>query len=257
MIDMRSIFTHQDYDNVVTHFESNFSPNELNCDEYWTSFMNIHKDISNNKCPICEEELNEFPNNYNSPTIDHFRPKADNMYPKLRCEPANYLLMCSLCNSTYKQDEFPLVDDTQRVSDAKTMAEVSQEEPLLLNPAYQNPLDFFELVFRKTQQGGILELKRKNDVSKDSYEYQICENTIKLFGLGYCNKYEHPNEKVKSCRIDILSKHYRSFIKLAEIIDSNNRFEFALFIKDAKNKFDELKKYGFFVFLMKKQFTII
>lgn len=259
MIDMRQIFSHQDYTSTVSIFKTKFAQDQLNCDEYWTSFMGVHKDISNSKCPICEEELSEYPNKHNSPTIDHFRPKADNMYPKLRCEPENYLLMCSLCNSTYKEDKFPLLDEDKRATEANVLADTNDEMPLLINPAYQNPLDYFELAFRRTHQGGILELKRNSNKipkNKDSYEYKICETTIKLFGLGYCNTYEHPNENTKNCRIDILTKHYKSFIKLAEIMQNKDRKGLALFMKDSKNKFEELEKYGFFKFIIKEQFTI-
>lgn len=256
MIDMRGVFSHPKYSQVASDFKNKFSSNELNCDEYWTSFMDVHKNTSNNKCPICEQELSEFTNKINSPTIDHFRPKADNKYPKLKCTPENYLLMCSLCNSAYKGDEFPLFDESIRATEAKTLSETTEEKPLLLNPAFQNPLDFFELIFKITPQGGILELKRNPIISKDSYEYKICETTVKLFGLGYCSKYPHPNDRVKSCRIGILTEHYKTFIELARIIKDGNQKEFALFRKNSENRFKELQKYGFFKFILEKQFII-
>jgi len=244
MIDMRSYFTHRAYPCVVEKFKALFDETKLNCDDYWFAFTDLQRRISNNKCPICEVELSEYPNKTNTATLDHFKPKADNMYPLLKCEPKNYILMCSLCNSTYKKDTFPLLD----------------EKPLLFNPTENDPLDFFELAFRYSDKGGILELKRKAEISKDSYEYKVCERMIKMFGLGYCHKDIHPNDKpteeVKECRIDILTKHYGTFIELAKAKkNKENKKSLALFLRD-KNRINELKKYGFYKFIIKNQFTI-
>ncbi|HIP12581.1 MAG TPA: hypothetical protein EYG73_07675 [Arcobacter sp.] len=237
MIDMRGYFTHRAYPCVVDKFKKSFDESQLNCDDYWFSFTDLQRKISNNKCPICEVELSGYPNKTNTATLDHFKPKAQNMYPQLKCEPKNYILMCSLCNSTYKEDKFPLLD----------------ERPLLFNPTEEDPLDFFELAFRYSGQGGILELKRESNISKGSYTYKRCEAMIKMFGLGYCDKDIHPNDEVKKCRIDILTKHYGMFIELAKARSSKKSL--AHFFKD-KNRVNELKKYGFFRFIMKEQFSI-
>jgi len=241
MIDMRSYFTHKDYIYIVDKFNTSFDEDKLNCDDYWYIFTDLQKKISNNKCPICEVELSKHPNKPNTATLDHFRPKAENMYPHLKCTPTNYILMCSLCNSTYKKDKFPMLG----------------EKPLLFNPTEEDPLDFFELVFRYSDRGGILELKRRNDIPKDSDKYKICETMIKIFGLGYCYKDIHPNDnpnkEVKECRIDILTEHYTTFIELAKA--RSDKKSLALFFKN-KNRINKLKKYGFFRFIMKNQFSI-
>ena len=240
MIDMRRYFTHKAYPCMVDKFNVSFDKTKLDCDDYWFTFTDLQRKISNNRCPICEVALSEYPNKTNTATLDHFRPKADNLYPHLRCEPKNYILMCSLCNSTYKKDTFPLNHNQQ---------------PLLFNPTEENPLDFFELAFReKTPIGGLLELKRKSDISKDSHQYKICETMIKMFGLGYCEKYTHPSNEVKQCRVEILTQHYNTFIELARATSKSKR-DLALFFRD-KNRITELKKYGFFNFIMKNQFTI-
>lgn len=245
MIDMGEIFTHSDYPDIIDKF------NASSCD--WSLFQDLHKNISNNKCPICEVELSGRVKSFDSATIDHFRPKASNMYIKLRCEPRNYILMCRLCNENYKKSNFPLLDESKRAYGATSMNGVQHEEPLLFNPAEENPIDFFELAFRVTAQGGILELKRKPSILKGSYEYKRCETMIKLFDLGYCHKNVNSSNQVKGCRIDILAKHYKTFIGLAK--SSSNKKTLFLFLKD-KNRIDELKKYGFFGFIMKKQFVI-
>ena len=243
MIDMRDSFTHNEYLNSVDNFKSSFDEKKLNCDDYWSIFTKLQIKISHNKCPICEVELVSIPNKTNTATLDHFKPKAEDKYPELKCEPKNYLLMCSLCNNTYKKDEFPLFES----------------KPLLFNPTKESPLDYFELAFRYSPKGGILELKRKPNISKDSHKYKVCEKMIKLFGLGYCHKDIHPNDKpnknTKECRVDILTKHYSTFIELAKAINSKNKKAYALILRN-KNKKKELEKYGFYNFIMQKQFTI-
>jgi hypothetical protein len=253
MIDMRGYFTHKDYQNTVSDFNTKFNNNE--CDAYWSIFTNIQKEISNNKCPICEVELTDIPNKTNTATLDHFRPKDANMYPSLKCQPENYILMCSLCNSTYKKNDFPLLDENKRAKNALIVINTDSEEPLLINPTEKNPLDFFELAFRITEKGGILELKRKKDIPKDDYKYKICETMLKTFGLGYCDKYSHPSEGTKTCRIDILTRHFTTFIEFAQEIKKADKKSLALFLQDT-NRIDELKKYGFYQFIIKKQFEI-
>ena len=241
---MQGIFSHSDYKGTVNQF------NHSDCD--WSLFQSLHKNVSNNKCPICEVELNNIPNNAYSATIDHFRPKAKDMYPYLKCDPDNYILMCSLCNSRYKKSQFPLIRETKR---AKTIKEIANEQPLLFNPAKEQALNFFELAFRQTPIGNILELKRKNNIPKGSYQYQRCEAMIRLFGLGYIHKNIHPDKEAKNLRVDILTAHYETFIELARAIKDNNKKSFSLILK-AKNRKKELEKYGFYHFLLNKQFCI-
>lgn len=260
MIDMRSLFSQHDYQSVVQKFK------ESSCD--WSVFQDIHKRISNNRCPICEVELNTKPNTPYSSTIDHFRPKAQGMYEGLKCEPRNYILMCGLCNERYKKSKFPLFDESKRAFNAKNIGDVQDEEPLLINPIEEDPLDFFELSFRQTDRGGILELKRnpqKIEKDKNDYAYQRTQEMIKLFGLGNCHKDIHPKEEVmiedtaisvQECRIDILTKHYTTFIELAKAVNDKNKKAFALIMSN-KNRKKEFEQYGFYQFIMKKQFRIL
>lgn len=254
MIDMSGIFSHVDYDETVVKFNDFKTPN-CNSDCDWTLFQNIHKNVSNNKCPICEVELVESPNHPYSATIDHFRPKASDMYPGLKCEPKNYILMCRLCNNKYKEAKFPLLDESKRATKAKTITDARLEQPLLFNPAEEKPLDFFELAFRITEVGNILELKRKPTIPKGSYHYRRSAEMIKLFGLGNVHKDIHPDEDSKALRLDVLRLHYETFIELAQAIKGNDKKGFTLILMD-ENRKEMLKKYGFFDFLMKEQFSI-
>jgi len=252
MIDMQGFFSHPEYADTVDKFNEYKLCEVSECQ--WSIFKKLHKDIAHNKCPFCETTLDTTALN-SSGTIDHFRPQAMDMYPDLKCEPKNYILMCHLCNTRYKASKFPLVDDSKRATQAKTREETEDEQPLLFNPAEENPLDFFELAFRQTEKGGILELTEKKNLCKDSYVYQRSEAMINLFGLGYVHKNIHPNEKTKQLRVDILTAHYETFIELAQAIHDGDKKSFAL-IMSKKNRAEELKKYGFFRFLLKKQFRI-
>ena len=60
--------------------------------------------------------------------IDHFRPRAT--YPDRTYEWSNYFWACSVCNSNYKRDRFPIDKDDQ---------------PLLINPMEEDPRDHLEL----------------------------------------------------------------------------------------------------------------
>ncbi|GAB6139278.1 hypothetical protein JCM14076_00070 [Methylosoma difficile] len=247
MIDMRGIFSHPDYEDTLNEFKNSACR--------WSIFQHLHKRVSNNKCPVCEVELVEIQNHDYSATIDHFRPKAAGMYPHLKCEPKNYILMCSLCNNRYKKAKFPLVDESKRATGAINLEDTKEEEPLLFNPAEEDPLYFFELAFVQTEVGNILELKKNKTILEDSYDYLRCEEMIKLFGLGYFNEDIHPNDKTKSLRLDVLTAHYEIFIQLAKAINDGDRKSIFLILSN-KNRKQMLEKYGFFQFLMKKQFSV-
>jgi uncharacterized protein (TIGR02646 family) len=68
------------------------------------------------RCMYCEDS--------EGTAIEHFWPKS--AYPERAFDWLNYLIACSLCNSNFKRDQFPL--DGAGV-------------PLLVNPAEEEPLD--------------------------------------------------------------------------------------------------------------------
>lgn len=253
MIDMQGVFTHIDYAETVERFEAYKLCEVSECD--WRVFKKLHKEVANNKCPFCEIELDMKGVIGSSGTIDHFRPQSSKMYPLLKCEPKNYILMCNLCNTRYKESKFPLVDESKRAVTATTIEETYDEQPLLFNPAEENPLDFFGLEFRQTEIGNILELQIKESIPEDSYDYQRSEAMITLFGLGFIHRVTHPDEETKKLRVDILTTHYETFIELAHAIHDGNKKAFALIMRD-ENRSEGLRKYGFFQFLLNKQFHI-
>lgn len=72
------------------------------------------------RCMYCEDSAGM--------AIEHFWPKAT--YPDRAFEWSNYLLACTICNSNFKRDQFPLDASGQ---------------PLLLNPAEEDPFDHLAL----------------------------------------------------------------------------------------------------------------
>lgn len=78
----------------------------------------------------------------------------------------NLLVSCSRCNRSYKQNFFPLANESKR---AKGPKEVVFEEPLLLNPCVDNPSE--HLVFIDT---GIVTFKEGSDKG---------EKSIDIYGL--------------------------------------------------------------------------
>jgi len=123
---------------------------------------------SNNKCAYCEATTKIV-----SPgDVEHFRPKSK--YWWLAYCYDNYLVSCSVCNSTFKGNKFPLLDElkaltgpaitaTSSKTDIDLMAKIlnpdpidnsgqslvdfintnHDERPLLLNPYFDNPSEYF------------------------------------------------------------------------------------------------------------------
>lgn len=80
--------------------------------------------------------------------IEHFRPKS--LYPDLTFAWSNYLLACSTCNSTSKKDKFAVIDAQGELQHLiYTGDEPFLGQPALINPRYENPLDFMRLEFRE------------------------------------------------------------------------------------------------------------
>ena len=245
---MENIETHPDFNLTNKSFEEEKNLNTNN--GYWTMFLNIHKTISKNRCPVCEELLDQKGIRETKSSIDHFRPKSgegtDPGYPFMEYEENNYIIMCQSCNNDYKKSFFPLEDNSPR---AITKEGIVDEKPLLIDLRKEDPLDFFELVFSdKFLPYPILELKRKKTILKSSSDYNRIKETIKLYGLGNCHKVV--DNKNMTCRHILLNTHYNNFIDLASAIKMKKDFTPIL---DAN---PELIAYGFFRFLINEQFEI-
>ncbi|MDQ7047150.1 MAG: hypothetical protein Q9M39_05845 [Sulfurovum sp.] len=254
---MNQINKHQDFEKVNSEFEEAKRDIYTDCasNKAWTKFTPIHKNISYNRCPICEQKLDMENERHTGSSIDHFRPKrnlANSKLPKdayafLECEENNYILMCKGCNDGYKESFFPLDNDFV----AKSIDDLVLEYPLLINPREEDPLDYFELVFTtKYLPLAILELKRKQDLGKGSYSYRKAEKTILFFGLGKCHKLEIEKNDNNLCRVITLNEHYEALYDLAKAIQEEK--DFSELLEDNP----KLIEYGFFRFLIEGQFRI-
>jgi len=245
MIDMSALYGHSDYQKALDSFNSSHCK--------WRSFQEVQMKVSKNRCPICEyifndsEIIRENKNGENLlvPTVDHYRPKNKKLYPFLKCDHKNYLLMCFDCNSLYKDSKFPLYNSTIR---ATNKDELINEKPLIVNPINDDIYELFILVFKERNKS-ILELKPK---ASSGYLYHKALKTIEIFGLGNCEEYRHLNDEVHNCRIELLVTHFGKFYELARIMKSSKKDEFKDEIKEKiKNSS------GFLQFIAREQFEII
>ena len=242
MIDMSALYEHDEYQDSLNNF------NISSCK--WSSFTTVHMKISKNRCPICEylfDENSEISrdnkngDNLLVPTIDHYRPKNKELYPFLKCDHKNYLLMCFECNSSYKKSKFPLYNSITRATNKN---ELINEKPLIVNPITDDVYELFILVFKQTNGKKILELKPKES---SGYLHDKALETIKVFGLGDCEIYKHTDENIHNCRIEVLISHFGKFYNFAKIMNSSKKEEFKEKIKNSS---------GFLQFIYREQFVV-
>ncbi len=79
-------------------------------------------------CAYCDREL---PGNDRG-DVEHFRPK--NIYWWLAYKFENYLLSCSVCNRSYKKNQFPILPPSVRVDYTKK-DQLDEENRALLDPS--------------------------------------------------------------------------------------------------------------------------
>ena len=246
MIDMSTLYEHDDYEIALERFHTS--------DCKWSSFVDVHIKVSKNRCPICESPLDgsvtRLSNSGNiviiDATVDHYRPQK--YYSFLKCTHENYLLMCSECNNIYKGSQFPLHSSTPiRATEEEN---IKDEKPLIVNPIYDDLLELFILVFRRSGEELLLELKAK---STTGYLYEKALETIRLFGLGDCEINRHQNESVYSCRINVLQSHFGVFYEFAKALNEGNREKALLELRANKDIFEN---YGFYEFIKRNQFVV-
>jgi len=116
----------------------------------------VLKKSQHDKCFLCESKVTHI----SSGDVEHFRPKGgyrqsvkDKLqkpgYFWLAYDWENLFFVCELCNRRFKKNLFPLQKAESRCTSHKI--EISQEEPLFINPENENPEDFIsfrgEIVF--------------------------------------------------------------------------------------------------------------
>lgn len=253
MIRMSNLYSEPSYSVALAAF---------NATRNWSVFKNVHMTVSKGKCPICECALDgsvtRISNNNASTTltatIDHYRPKDPLFYPNLQFDHENYILMCSDCNNAYKGNKFPLHPSTSvRNTSALRTSQITDENPLIVNPIFDNLSDLFRIVLKYTASGKkVLELEAK---SNDPYLKAKAEETIRVFSLGNCEalSHSHSSINVQNCRISLLNHHFTKFYTIASIMRGRSlpnlteveQRQVFVEIRDLK-----LKHYGFYEFIM-------
>jgi uncharacterized protein (TIGR02646 family) len=125
------------------------------------------------KCALCESRVTHIAHG----DVEHFRPRAGYRqvprdplgqpgYYWLAYEWSNFLFCCQLSNQKFKGNLFPLADPARRAKSHR--GDISQEEPLLINPAVEDPAELLE--FRENL------IRARNGHPRG-------EATIKVFGL--------------------------------------------------------------------------
>lgn len=154
------------------------SPDAISSDMYGAQDVKTAlKNDQSRKCAYCERHFN---GDYGA--VEHYRPKKkyqvaehtplQDGYYWLAYDWDNLLFACSECNTSYKRCLFPLFDESKRDIAGKN---ISNEEPLLINPAKEDPAQF--IVFREEML-----LERSTDVT--SYAYQKAKKTIEILKLN-------------------------------------------------------------------------
>jgi uncharacterized protein (TIGR02646 family) len=122
--------------------------------------------IQHDKCCFCERKISAGEPGH----IEHYRPKGGYKiqeksklvkpgYYWLAYDFGNLFLSCNRCNTSYKKNYFPLVDETKRAINHDLTIE--DEDPLILNPSIDpSP----HLVFSKE----ILMPKNKSEKGKET-----------------------------------------------------------------------------------------
>ena len=136
---------------ALTYLESqlinngSLSSEDFKGKNYWGE---VKKDLSrfqHGKCCFCERGRDA----NREADVDHFRPKLahnnkpaaeHNGYWWLAYDWENLFFVCSTCNSAYKKNSFPLINEEDRAFDKDS--DLSQERPYLLNPVLDNPEQF-------------------------------------------------------------------------------------------------------------------
>ena len=131
------------------------------------SVKNALIDAQHGKCCFCERKIGA------EGDIEHFRPKAGvcqgEGYPLerpgyywLAYEWDNLLWACPICNQRFKRNLFPLRHQAKRARNHGN--EVTREEPLLLNPAEDDPAQY--IGFRREVPYAIRGSKRGKETIK-------------------------------------------------------------------------------------------
>lgn len=117
------------------------------------------EEIYHNKCAFCDTKYGV--NTYTE--VEHYRPKAQNMYYWLAYEWSNLVPACRKCNNS-KLDKFPILAskilippiENGKLDKAKCLADsdfLLNEQPYILHPEIDNPEEFFNFKIDENKKG--------------------------------------------------------------------------------------------------------
>jgi len=190
MRDMRCIYKDSNFQKIAKTFLEKVKKNQK-CS--WSDFKKVFLTLSNDSCPICAKDLDDFDD------TDHYRPKS--LYKFLECCYENYMVMCSKCNRNLKNDYFPLdknsidnlknenIDIKKFFDNEKYRDEINsrleREKPLLVNPCKDNIFELFEIRFCFIKKyGGVTLIYPNSNLNKNSYEYRKAICSIRTYKLN-------------------------------------------------------------------------
>jgi uncharacterized protein (TIGR02646 family) len=194
--------------------------------EYWGEVKRDLWEYQDHKCCYCERQRD--PNRESD--VEHFRPKlAHNNEPApnhkgywwLAYKWENLFFVCSECNSTYKKNSFPLINENEDDRAFTKDDDLLQERPYLLDPAIDDPEEF--IIYDYTNPKAPLPVSSANDNEGRG------KRTIEVLGLkkntdlitGRAEKLE--NMKICAKAINYMDMSDKDFGK--NLVDSISRLK--------------------------------
>ncbi len=109
------------------------------------------KEEQHNKCCYCENKFSA--SSYGD--VEHFRPKAavkianirKYQYPGyywLAYDWNNLFFSCEKCNRSFKKNQFPIVDEQQRMRSHQEQLNINNEDALLIHPSNEDATEFIQ-----------------------------------------------------------------------------------------------------------------
>ena len=87
---------------------------------------------------------------------------------------------------------------------------------------------------------------------QSGYLYEKALESIKLFGLdGDSEEAERPNDNVRALRITLLHSHYKRFERFLKCFEAD---DVVAMRKEVTHR--ELDKFGFFQFILRRQYNL-
>lgn len=190
-----------------TQLEANgtISSDDFSSKAYWREVKKMLSDYQHGKCCFCERGRDS----NGEADVEHFRPKnskngkpaeGHNGYWWLAYNWENLFFVCKECNSTYKGNEFPLLDESTRANTERD--NLDDERPILFNLTEEDPEDYIAYDWVDSLP---LPVAKPNDIDMRA------KRTIDILGLARRNNLaEERAEKLTAMKArEGAIEHYR------------------------------------------------